>query len=140
LRGFPRHNGLGGGILQPVRVSLVPGNLVSVFANPFVFRSILVLLISMMLIAVGALLFRYLRRAMVHDSQLQNQRVNTAGSGFAFQTYQGVISRLKEQEQELKNLREAASSRASASESLSVAVLTNLGSGVVVLNPAGIVQ
>ena len=112
----------------------------STIANPTFFKMLMVLLGSVVLIAVGALAFRYLRQVMLHDVDLTKRPAGRHSSGFAFHTYQGVIAKLKEQEQELKSLREAASSRASASESLSAAVLTNLGSGVVVFNPAGIVQ
>ncbi|ABF40592.1 PAS/PAC sensor signal transduction histidine kinase [Candidatus Koribacter versatilis Ellin345] len=109
-------------------------------ANPTFFKFFMMLLGSVVIIAVGALAFRYLKQMMLQDVDMSSRPAGRESSGFAFHTYQGVISRLKEQEQELKSLREAASSRASASESLSVAVLTNLGSGVVVFNPAGIVQ
>ena len=110
------------------------------FVNPVVLKLVLVLSSSALLFGLGALIVHYLRQRMQSDAEIGARRISQRGSGFAFQTYQGVIAKLKEQEQELKTLREAASSRASASESLSAAVLNNLGSGVVVLNPAGMVQ
>lgn len=100
----------------------------------------IILVIAIIAIALGGVLFRYVRQNLLREAAWKNPRLSSSGSNFAFQTYQGVIAKLKEQEQELKKLREAESTRASASESLSAAVLTNLGSGVVVLNPLGIVQ
>lgn len=111
----------------------------SFVANPLLVRLLFILLISIGAIGLGTVLFRYLRQSLAHEADLRPRNVSKS-SGFAFATYQGVIAKLKEQEVELKGLREAASSRALASETLSAAVLSNLASGVVVLNPAGIVQ
>jgi signal transduction histidine kinase len=109
-------------------------------SHPLFARMMIILVIAIIAIALGGVLFRYVRQNLLREAAWKNPRLSSSGSNFAFQTYQGVIAKLKEQEQELKKLREAESTRASASESLSAAVLTNLGSGVVVLNPLGIVQ
>jgi PAS domain S-box-containing protein len=118
---------------------VVAGDGLIMVANPVVFKLVLVLGGSLVLFAAGAIFVHYLRQHLQRE-EIGTTRISQRGSGFAFQTYQGVIAKLKEQEQELKTLREAATSRASASESLSAAVLNNLGSGVVVFNPAGMVQ
>jgi signal transduction histidine kinase len=109
-------------------------------SHPLFARMMIILVFAIVAIALGGVLFRYIRQNLLREAAWKNPRLSSSGSNFAFQTYQGVIAKLKEQEQELKKLREAESNRASASESLSAAVLTNLGSGVVVLNPLGIVQ
>lgn len=105
--------------------------------HPLFFRLLFSLIAALSTLAIGGVLFRYYRDRLLRGAEPTRPRLS---SGFALQTYQGVIAKLKEQEQELKALREQATIRASASESLSTAVLTNLGSGVVVLNPAGMVQ
>ncbi len=109
-----------------------------VITNPIFVRALGLLVIALMALFVGTLFIRKLRIAFTPEDR--TTRRDTSTDDTAFQAYQGLIARLKTQEQELTQLREEARNRAAASEGLSAAVLTNLGSGVVVLTPAGIVQ
>ena len=65
-----------------------------------------------------------------------------AGEGnlFKLAAYEGVIRKLKEQERELEKLRKAEREQANESASMSEAVLSNLGSGVVLFNTSNLVR
>ncbi len=109
-----------------------------VITNPIFVRALGLLLIALVALFAGTLFIRRLRIAFTPEDLRPKRDDSTDDT--AFHAYQGLIARLKTQEQELTHLREEARSRAAASEGLSASVLTNLGSGVVVLTPAGIVQ
>ncbi|HWR35491.1 MAG TPA: ATP-binding protein [Clostridia bacterium] len=107
-------------------------------ANPVTVRAAAVLFFAAVAFVGGAWLMRRVRRELTGDTELRSRTVGE--SAFALETYNGVIQRLKEQEQELRRLREEASAKASATENVSAAVLSNLASGVVLFNTAGMVQ
>ena len=106
--------------------------------NPVVLRAILTFILAMAMLILGVMFIRRMRRSIVRETA--GRHVAGDESAFALEAYQGVIQRLKEQEQELLRLRAEASSRASATENMSAVVLTNLTSGVLLFNNMGTVQ
>jgi PAS domain S-box-containing protein len=107
--------------------------------NPVVLQMALLLVFAVCAFVVGVLLMRRLRREMT-ASPLPAAGARVESPGFTTAAYHGVIQQLKEKEQELQRLRQAAADRAAASEKVSAAVLANLASGVVLFNAAGLVQ
>jgi PAS domain-containing protein len=112
---------------------------VRLLANPVILRMALLFVFAASLVILGVWVMRRLRKEMVEDLNLPTPRADNAPA-FAVATLHGVIQQLKEKEQELQRLRREAHERASVSENLSAAVLTNLETGVVVFNPAGLGQ
>jgi PAS domain-containing protein len=112
---------------------------VRLLANPVIMRMVLLFIFVAAMFVLGVLLIRRLRKGMVEDLSVPTPRADNAPA-FALATYHGVIQQLKDKEQELQRLRREAHERASMSENLSAAVLTNLDTGVVVFNPAGLGQ
>ena len=108
-------------------------------ANPAILRMALLFVFVASMFILGVWFMRRLRKGMVEDLSVPTPRADNAPA-FALATYHGVIQQLKEKEQELQRLRREAHERASMSENLSAAVLTNLDTGVVVFNPAGLGQ
>lgn len=106
--------------------------------NPVVLRAILTFILAMAMLVLGVTFIRRLRRSVLKEAS--GRHIAGDESAFALEAYQGVIQRLKEQEQELLRLRAEASSRASATEKMSAVVLTNLTSGVLLFNNMGTVQ
>ncbi|MGH9671246.1 MAG: two-component system sensor histidine kinase NtrB [Terriglobales bacterium] len=103
--------------------------------------------LTLILIAVGVLAFfgsiwliRRMRQRITEEHVAEAAPRTSADGGFTLAAYQGVIQRLKEQEKELDRLHKAERERAQASENVSAAVLSNLPSGVLLFNPAGLVQ
>ena len=105
--------------------------------NPVVLRAILTFVLAMAMLVLGVMFIRRMRRSIVKEPSGRHLGDESA---FAIEAYQGVIQRLKEQEQELLRLRAEASSRASATENMSAVVLTNLTSGVLLFNNMGTLQ
>jgi PAS domain S-box-containing protein len=110
---------------------------VNLLTNPIFLRMALVLVLAAAAFGLG---FWLMRRVRQHVQSGLEMRQSADQPGFALQAYHGVIQRLKEQEEELKRLRQAASDRAAASENISAAVISNLASGVLLFNNAGLVQ
>ncbi len=108
----------------------------NLLTNPIVLRMMLVFLLAAMAFAIGAYLMHRLRKDLQRDV---DPRQPADAHGFSLAAYHGVIQRLKEQEEELKRLRQEANDRAVASESLSNVVLANLTSGVILFSEAGLV-
>ena len=104
--------------------------------NPVLLRGIFVFLGALTAFALGVWLMRRMKRQIAEESEPPKRTENT----FALATYQGVIEQLRVQEQELQRLRQAATERAEASESFSAAVLSNLPSGVLLFDAAGLVR
>ncbi len=107
--------------------------------NPIVLRGIISFLALVGLTFLGMWLMKRMRQSITSETEWIARSSNES-RGFELEAYHGVIQRLKDQEQELRRLREEASARAAATENLSAAVLSNLASGVVLLNIAGLVQ
>lgn len=108
-------------------------------ANPVILRMALLFIFAASMFILGVWIMRRLRKEMVEDLSVPAPRADNAPA-FALATYHGVIQQLKDKEQELQRLRQEAHERAAMSENLSAAVLTNLDTGVVVFNPAGLGQ
>ena len=87
-----------------------------------------------------ALMRRLRKKITEEDAGEPARRAAAENSGFSLAAYQGVIQRLKEQEKELDRLHKVERERAQVSENVSAAVLSNLPSGVLLFNPAGLVQ
>jgi len=114
---------------------------VRLLTNPLFIRMGIVLVGAVVAFVVGVWLMRRLRRSITEEQAGEAApRASAESAGFTLAAYQGVIQRLKEQEKELDRLHKAERERAQASENVSAAVLSNLPSGVLLFNPAGLVQ
>ncbi len=109
------------------------------FANPVMVRMVLLLVFAASLFIIGVWLMRRLRKEMVGEISAPTPRADNAPA-FAVAAFQSVIQQLKDKETELQRLRKQAHDRASASENIAAAVLTNLETGVLVFNAAGLAQ
>ncbi len=109
----------------------------SFLTNPILVRMAIVFVCAGVAFGLGVWLMRRLRQEVQGGLDV---RQSTDLPGFTLETYHGVIQRLKEQENELKRLRQAASDRATASEKINSAILSNLASGVLLFNSTGMVQ
>jgi signal transduction histidine kinase len=110
----------------------------SLLTNPVVLRMAIVFIGAVVLFVIAILLMRHLRREILDGSA--QPRTSVDAVDFPLAAYHGVIQRLKEQEQELQKLKQQASDKAAASQNLSDVVLSNLTSGVLLFNTAGIVR
>ncbi len=108
--------------------------------NPLVIRMGIVLVGAVIAFVVGVWLMRRMRQKITEEQTAESTPRASADGGFTLAAYQGVIQRLKEQEKELDRLHKVERERAQVSENVSAAVLSNLPSGVLLLNPAGLVQ
>src|SRR5690349_11712741 len=109
--------------------------------NPLVTKAALPLLLAIMVFVLGVLLIRNLRKQVGATESAQPLRIGTESTpASTLAAYEGVIRKMKDQERELDRLRNVERSRATASELLSAAVISNLSSGVVVFNKSGIVR
>ncbi len=109
------------------------------FANPVMVKMVLLLVFTASLFILGVWLIRRMRKEVEADLSAPVPRVDNAPA-FAMAAFQSVIQQLKEKEQELQRTRKEAHERASASENINAAVFTNLETGVVVFNAAGLAQ
>lgn len=95
----------------------------------------------LVILVVGFLLYRKLRSEVRADALAPSAtRISEDNSAFSLAAYEGVIRKLKDQEKELERLRKSERERAFESASMSEAVLSNLGSGVLLFNTAGLVR
>jgi PAS domain-containing protein len=111
---------------------------VNLLANPVIVRMVLLFVLIAAMFTVGVIMIRRMRKETTVDLSAR-PRVDNA-PGFTVAALHAVIQQLKEKEQESERLRREAQERASLSENVSAAVLTNLDTGVVVFNPAGLGQ
>ena len=95
---------------------------------------VLLIVGALFALIVAILLIWVLRRRMVGSARSDEKRVSVDNAAFTIAAYDGVIRKLKEQEQELQRLRRDDRDRATESASMSGAVLSNLGSGVLLFN------
>src|SRR4051812_21234458 len=100
--------------------------------------------IALGVVAIVALAFglRLLRQSLLDDGATQSSKNSGKSSEFdvTLATYQSVIQQFKAQGQELERLRQQDKQRASTTENISEAVISNLTSGVVLFSPVGLVQ
>lgn len=108
--------------------------------NPVVITSAIVFVATMAIVLIGVFMMRTARREFVPRPEENQTRVSAENLGFSLAAYEGVIRRLKDQEKELDRLRRLERERATESESLSEAVLSNLISGVVIFNTSTMVR
>lgn len=108
--------------------------------NPVVINGILVFVIAAVLFVFAVWLIRRVGRSLTSGASADFRPINASSTSFTLAAYQGVIQRLKEQEAELERLRQRERQQAAETENISEAVLSNLTSGVVLLNTAGLVQ
>ncbi len=108
--------------------------------NPLVLKMVIGLVIFGVVFLIGLVLMKLARKEITSSGESNRVRISAENAGFSLAAYEGVIRKLKEQEQELERLRRSERERASESASLSEAVLSNLGSGVVLFNPVSIVR
>jgi signal transduction histidine kinase len=111
-----------------------------VLQNPvFIKLGATLLLLMAGLIAV-IFVIRYLRKQLVTASEDDKPRVSFDNTAFTLSAYEGVIRKMKDQEKELERLRRTERDQANESASMSEAVLSNLGSGVVLFNTVNLVR
>lgn len=108
--------------------------------NPVVINGILVFVIAAVLFVFAVWLIKRLGRSLKSATNDDFRPINASSTAFTLAAYQGVIQRLKEQEAELEQLRQRERQQAAETENISEAVLSNLTSGVILLNTSGLVQ
>jgi PAS domain S-box-containing protein len=115
---------------------------VSALANPVVLKLVMAIVLGVVALLALALGFRLLRKSMLQDTSSQMDKSSSKNSDFdiTLATYQNVIQQFKAQGLELERLRQQDRQRASTTENISEAVISNLTSGVVLFSPMGLVQ
>ena len=106
--------------------------------NPVVLKSAVAFVLTVFFIVIGLIIIRQVRREIV--SAEEPKRVSADTPRFSLAAYEGVITRIKEQERELATLRRSEAERARESATVSEAIVSNLPSGVVLFNTAGLVR
>jgi signal transduction histidine kinase len=106
--------------------------------NPVVLKSAVAFVLTGFFIVIGLIIIRRVRREIV--SAEEPKRVSADTPGFSLAAYEGVITRIKEQERELATLRRSEAERARESATVSEAIVSNLPSGVILFNTAGLVR
>ncbi len=108
--------------------------------NPVLTKMAIVLVSAVVLFVIAVWLMRRLRQSLSADTGEKFRPITASSSSFNLAAYQGVLQRLKEQEAELEGLRRTSKQQVVETENISEAVLSNLTSGVVLLNTSGLVQ
>lgn len=112
----------------------------------FNFEIIVTLALVALIFAVVIGAFLFIRRSMREDGRNPKEptdsfRVNAENpSAFMTASMQGVIARLREQEQELARLHQTEKERAQETERLSEAVTRNMPAGLLLVNATGIIS
>ena len=107
-------------------------------SNPIVVRMAVVLFVSAFGLWVATLLLRRMRRILTEESFAVDSVPEL--DQFPMHTYNAVIQQLKQQKHELLSVQQVERRRAKTSENISVAVLSNLSSGVLFLTTNGLVR
>src|SRR6266404_5142765 len=115
---------------------------VSAFADPMVVKVAVAIALGVVALLAFALGFKLFRKSMLDAGSSQSGKTPAKSSEFdiTLATYQNVIQQFKAQGQELERLRQQDRQRASTTENISEAVISNLTSGVVLFSPVGLVQ
>src|SRR5512147_104074 len=130
VRRVSGRDGAGGAVLRAAIAALVLGHVpVKLLANPAFVRMVVLFVFIAAMFIVGVLVMRRMRKGMVVDLSTPTPRADNAPA-FTMAAFHSVLQQLKEKEQELRRLRREAQERASLSENVSAAVLTNLDTGV----------
>jgi PAS domain S-box-containing protein len=115
---------------------------VSLLANPAMMKLVLAVVLGMVALVVLGFALRLLRQSLVGGGGGESGKSSSKSNDFdiTLATYQSVIQQFKAQGQELERLRQQDRQRASTTENISDAVISNLTSGVVLFSPVGLVQ
>jgi nitrogen fixation/metabolism regulation signal transduction histidine kinase len=115
--------------------------LVKLLHNPIMYKMLVAVFATVAGLLAAILAVMLLRAARKNFGKVEKERVAVENNPlFSLAAYNGVIQQLREQEKELKKLREHERDRAAATENISEAVLSNLTSGVVFFDRVGIVR
>ena len=106
--------------------------------NPIIVNAVVTFFLICVFAVVGILLIRRMKKQV--NTDMESARVEGQRPGFSLAAYEGVITRLKEQERELEKLRRSENERAKESATVSEAIVSNLPSGVLLFNTAGLVR
>src|SRR4029079_6094916 len=106
--------------------------------NPIVVKSLVAFCLTALFILMGLIVIRRVRKEIVTSEE--PKRVSGEIAAFSLAAYEGVITRLKEQERELATLRRSEAERARESATVREAIVSNLPSGVILFNPSGLVR
>jgi signal transduction histidine kinase len=111
---------------------------VRLLQNPIVLKAAITFFLTCAFAALGVILIRRARKQVSHADG--TPRMDAQHAGFSLAAYEGVITRLKEQERELERLRRSERDRAKESATVGEAIISNLASGVVLFNTNGLVR
>ena len=117
---------------------MVLGVDVKLLTNPLFLRMAAVFLAGAFAFFLGIVLMRKVKQSLQRDVMLPHE--NTSADNFPLHTYHAVIQQLKQQKHELQALQQQERRRSRTTENLSAAVLSNLSSGVLFFNTAGLVR
>src|SRR3954463_2135506 len=106
--------------------------------NPIVLKAAFTFFLSCALGVLGIVLMRRAKRSAT--ARMESPRLDAQHPGFSLAAYEGVITRLKEQERELERLRRSETERARETTTVNEAIISNLVSGVVLFNTALLIR
>jgi nitrogen fixation/metabolism regulation signal transduction histidine kinase len=112
---------------------------VKLLMNPVVLRMSLLLLCAIAAFGLGMFLIRRLRQNLTKEGESLHHSP-MAAEGLPVHAYHAVIQQLKQQKHELATQQLSERRKAKASDTLSSTVLSNLSSGVLFFNTAGLVR
>jgi nitrogen fixation/metabolism regulation signal transduction histidine kinase len=110
---------------------------VKLVTNPIFLRMAMVFFAGAFAFILGTLLMKKIKRGILQESVLGE---GTSSENLPLHTYHAVIQQLKQQKHELQALQQQERRRSKTTENLSTAVLSNLSSGVLFFNTAGLVR
>ncbi len=108
-------------------------------ANPLFLKMVVLFFGAAFAFLMGIFMMRRMHHSLVSE-QTSLQRSAPSAESFPLHTYHAVIQQLKQQKHELTALQQTERRRAKASENISVAVLSNLSSGVLFFGTNGLVR
>ncbi|MFL6300145.1 MAG: two-component system sensor histidine kinase NtrB [Terriglobales bacterium] len=114
----------------------------NLLANPVMMKLAIALVLGVLGVVVLGFALRFIRQSLVDSGFAESSKAANKSNEFdiTLATYQSVIQQFKAQGQELERLRQQDRQRASTTENISEAVISNLTSGVVLFSPVGLVQ
>jgi len=112
---------------------------VKILTNPVLLRAAIVLAFSGFSFLLGIIFVRALRKNITEETDFSKGRA-TSLETLPLNLYNTVIQQLKQQKHELQVQTQAEQHRARISENFSLAVLSNLSSGVLVFGANGLVK
>jgi len=111
----------------------------STLMNPVLLRMAFLLLCALAAFGLGLFVIRQLRTSLAKEHEAVGH-APLAAEGLPVHAYHAVIQQLKQQKYELAAQQLSERRKAKASDTLSSTVLTNLSSGVLFFNTAGLVR